>query len=120
MKDESHGCTQEVTRGRFRERATAMSNAPYATSSTRQLRPTSSSRPAPSGKPNKFPDFETFRETNLEGIRITFLSTEGELNPVGILASEHAVRMFVPDDEETVAEFTTRLNRDAREMRAIR
>lgn len=63
--------------------------------------------------------FNSFTEEQLRAVHTAFMASEGHLQPIALLANETTQRAFTPDDEETVAEFIKRLNREAQRMRAV-
>lgn len=63
--------------------------------------------------------FSSFVEEQKRTLTTAFMASEGHLQPIAVLANSDTQRVFTPDDEENVAEFIKRLNREARQMAAV-
>lgn len=63
--------------------------------------------------------FNAFVDEQMRAVRTAFMASEGNLQPIALLANQTTQRAFTPDDEETVGEFIKRLNREAKHMGAM-
>lgn len=57
--------------------------------------------------------FSEFVEEQLHAVRWGFVVSDGQIIPVGVLASPTVQRVFVPDDDETLGDFLQRIKREA-------
>lgn len=57
--------------------------------------------------------FERFITEQLHAVRIGFTASDGQLNPLGVLASPTIQRVFTPDDDETLGDFLQRIKRES-------
>lgn len=58
--------------------------------------------------------FQTFVDNSLNALRVAFAASDGNLNPVAVLASSTVQRMFGPNDDESLADYIVRLANEAR------
>lgn len=63
--------------------------------------------------------FNAFVAEQQRAVVTAYMAGEGDVQPIALLANQDTQRIFTPDDEETVAEFIKRLNREAHSMGAV-
>lgn len=62
--------------------------------------------------------FDRFVEEMQRAVRFAFTGSEGQVNPVAVLANATTQRTFTPTDEETMGEYLDRLHDEATRMEA--
>lgn len=63
--------------------------------------------------------FASFVEEQIRTVRISWLTSETYMQPLGVLANSSVQRVFLPDEDETLEDFANRLAREARLMKAF-
>lgn len=63
--------------------------------------------------------FDRFVTAQVSGFKIGYLMAEGGVQPIAVLVSPTIERLFTADDDETLAAWVARLNREATMMGAI-
>jgi len=61
---------------------------------------------------------DEFIKRGINSVRTAFSLTNGELDPMGILASQTIERTFTPEEDETLGQYIDRLAREARHISA--
>lgn len=62
--------------------------------------------------------FDRFVKENIAAIRMAYLASEGQVNPVAVLASPENEWTFVPTDDENLGEYIERLREAAKTLKA--
>lgn len=62
--------------------------------------------------------FSAFVDEQLRAIRLAYAASQGQVNPIAILANTERQRVFSPEDDENMGQYTSRLNREAKLMGA--
>lgn len=57
--------------------------------------------------------FNQFVDEQLRAVRFAYLASDGQINPIAVVASPTVQRMFAPDDDETLGQYLQRLHREA-------
>lgn len=63
--------------------------------------------------------FGAFVDEQIRAVRISWITSETYMQPLGVLANASRQRVFIPDEDETNEDFANRLAREAKAMDAI-
>ena len=58
-------------------------------------------------------------DEQLRAVRTAWIAAETYMQPLAIVANESKQRIFIPDDDETLGQFSERMHREAVGMKAI-
>jgi hypothetical protein len=62
--------------------------------------------------------FDKFVKENIQSIRMAYLASEGQINPVAVFADPMNEWVFVPNDDENMGEYVERLREAAKTLKA--
>lgn len=68
--------------------------------------------------PHSYDSFDEFVDFEIMSTRKAWLASDGQINPVAVLATEDRIWLYAPDDDESVQEYFDRLKGEAERVQA--